>query len=395
MTTPVTLDEIYRQMIADIAGAEPTDSTLRALLLALGLAIAGGGGGGGVGSVTNTDGNLTISPTTGAVVANLSTSFLAVIALKATLASPAFTGTPTAPTPSPGDNTTKVATTAFVTTAVGESGVSSFNGRTGTVVPASGDYTVSEVTGAAPVASPALTGTPTVPTATPGDNTTKAASTAFVTNAVAESTTGVSQVTNVDGSLTISPTTGAVVASASTSLVASIAAKAPLASPALSGTPTAPTATGGTNTTQIATTAYVIAALAALTLAQLQAPYTAAGQIIYATGTSAAELITLYTVAQSAPSNFQTGSYAPVLSDRGKVITIASASAVTVTLNEGIFSNGDNFAVCQFGAGEITFAAGTGVTITSLDGLTTTGEGAFVSVWWNSPAGPYLVGNLS
>lgn len=36
-----------------------------------------------------------------------------------------------------------------------------------------------------------------------------------------------------------------------------LALKAPLASPALTGTPTAPTATSGTNTTQIATTAYV------------------------------------------------------------------------------------------------------------------------------------------
>ncbi|MEE3636353.1 hypothetical protein UIA24_19170, partial [Pseudomonas sp. AL 58] len=40
--------------------------------------------------------------------------------------------------------------------------------------------------------------------------------------------------------------------------------KAPLASPALTGTPTAPTAAAGTNTAQIATTAFVRAALAAL-----------------------------------------------------------------------------------------------------------------------------------
>jgi hypothetical protein len=40
--------------------------------------------------------------------------------------------------------------------------------------------------------------------------------------------------------------------------------KAPLASPALTGTPTSPTATLGTNTTQIATTAFVQAALAAV-----------------------------------------------------------------------------------------------------------------------------------
>lgn len=39
---------------------------------------------------------------------------------------------------------------------------------------------------------------------------------------------------------------------------------APKASPAFTGTPTAPTAAGGTNTTQIATTAFVASALAAL-----------------------------------------------------------------------------------------------------------------------------------
>jgi hypothetical protein len=42
--------------------------------------------------------------------------------LKAPLASPAFTGTPTAPTQSPGDNTTNIATTAFVTAAVSSGG---------------------------------------------------------------------------------------------------------------------------------------------------------------------------------------------------------------------------------------------------------------------------------
>lgn len=42
-----------------------------------------------------------------------------------------------------------------------------------------------------------------------------------------------------------------------------IAAKAPLASPALTGTPTAPTAADGTNTTQLATTAFVGSAVLA------------------------------------------------------------------------------------------------------------------------------------
>jgi hypothetical protein len=43
---------------------------------------------------------------------------------------------------------------------------------------------VSDVSGAAPLASPALTGTPTAPTATSGTNTTQVATTAFVTNAL-------------------------------------------------------------------------------------------------------------------------------------------------------------------------------------------------------------------
>lgn len=43
------------------------------------------------------------------------------LALKANLASPALTGSPTAPTPSPGDNSTLIATTAFVAAAGGAS----------------------------------------------------------------------------------------------------------------------------------------------------------------------------------------------------------------------------------------------------------------------------------
>jgi hypothetical protein len=49
-----------------------------------------------------------------------------------------------------------------------------------------------------------------------------------------------------------------------TGLDATLAARAPLASPALTGTPTAPTAAQGTNSTQLATTAFVAAAVSAL-----------------------------------------------------------------------------------------------------------------------------------
>jgi len=48
-------------------------------------------------------------------------------------------------------------------------------------------------------------------------------------------------------------------------IAVAIATKADLASPALTGTPTAPTASGGTSSTQLATTAFVQAAINALT----------------------------------------------------------------------------------------------------------------------------------
>lgn len=99
---------------------------------------------------------------------------------RAPLASPAFTGVPTtATTPTPGDNTTKLATTAFVTAAVagGTAGVASFNTRTGTVVLLAADIT--SATGAL-IASPTFTGTPAAPTPANGTNTTQLATTQYV-----------------------------------------------------------------------------------------------------------------------------------------------------------------------------------------------------------------------
>jgi hypothetical protein len=58
--------------------------------------------------------------------------------------------------------------------------VTSVFGRTGAVVAGSGDYSVAQITGAAGLASPAFSGTPTAPTPGGGDNSTKLATTAYV-----------------------------------------------------------------------------------------------------------------------------------------------------------------------------------------------------------------------
>ena len=58
--------------------------------------------------------------------------------------------------------------------------VTSVFGRTGAVVAGSGDYSVAQITGAAALASPAFTGSPTAPTPGAGDNSTELATTAYV-----------------------------------------------------------------------------------------------------------------------------------------------------------------------------------------------------------------------
>lgn len=102
-------------------------------------------------------------------------------AQKAPLTSPAFTGTPTAPTAAPGTSSTQLATTAFTQNAVAAAVgglVTSVAGRSGNVTLAVGD-----VAGSAPLTSPAFSGTPTAPTAAPGTSSTQIATTEFVAQA--------------------------------------------------------------------------------------------------------------------------------------------------------------------------------------------------------------------
>ncbi|ENE1911982.1 phage tail protein [Escherichia coli] len=107
--------------------------------------------------------------------------------------SPTFTGKPKAPTPAAGNNTTQIATTAFVQAAL----MALINGAPATL------DTLKEIAAAinndpkfsttinnalalkAPLSSPALTGTPTAPTAAQSVNNTQIATTAFVKSAIA------------------------------------------------------------------------------------------------------------------------------------------------------------------------------------------------------------------
>ena len=151
------------------------------------------------------------------------------------------TGVSTAVTQAAGNNTTRVATTAFVRGEVAAL-VGGASGAYDTLqeiqnmlmTDASGIASlVSSVAAKAPLASPSLTGVPTAPTAAAGVNTTQLATTSFVHTEIANLVDGATGAYD-----TLKEIQDLLVADASgtTAILASIGAKAPLASPAFTGT---------------------------------------------------------------------------------------------------------------------------------------------------------------
>ncbi len=186
------------------------------------------------------------------------------LALKANLISPNFTGTPTAPTTGSSDNTTKIATTEFVQTGL--------NTKANTL-----DVNAA-LTFKAPLASPALTGTPTADTATQGTSTTQLATTAFTTIGLATKEPTITNLPATKGGTgIISYAIGDIPYATSTTALGKLAAvaigsvyasggigAAPILTnaPAFGGNPTAPDLVQGDNSTKLANTKYVDTGLA-------------------------------------------------------------------------------------------------------------------------------------
>jgi hypothetical protein len=342
------------------------------------------------------------------------------LALKANLASPTLTGTPLSTTAAADTNTTQIATTAYV---VGQASSATpvVNGTAavGTSLKyARADHVHGTDTSRAPLASPTFTGTVTLPTGT-------------VTSAM------ILDGTIVDGDISA---TAAIAQSKIDGLATSLGLKANLASPALTGTPTAPTAAAGTNTTQVATTAFVGTAVADLvasapsalnTLNELATalgndasfsttvtnaiaaksntasptftgtvtiptltltnPLTAAngGTGLSSLGTgvatflgtpSSANLAAMITdeigtgniVLSEIATSSQTASYTLVAADRGKLVemNVGSANNLTVPLDSSVnFPVGTQIDILQVGSGQTTVVATSGVTVNGTPGL--------------------------
>lgn len=128
--------------------------------------------------------------------------------------------------------------------------------------------------------------------------------------------------------------------------------KAPLASPALTGNPTAPTQSAGNDSTRLATTAFVQAAVTA-------------GR-------------------RYAGINAQTGTtYTLVLTDDGKLVTCTNAGAITLTVppNSSVaFPVGAQVDVAVMGAGMVTVTPGSGVTVNGTPSLVTRAQYSAVTL---------------
>lgn len=171
----------------------------------------------------------------------------------------------------------------------------------------------------APLASPSLTGTPTAPTATTGNNTTQIATTAFVQSAVSgagsyndssvdthlnRTTAATGEVLSWNGSDYdwVARTTFSTLSGKPTTLSGyGITDGATIASPAFTGTPTAPTASGGTNSTQIATTAYVQGEISSFSGGDSQIEFTADGAITEGTAVTLGSTTGEVTAVSTAP----------------------------------------------------------------------------------------------
>ena len=189
--------------------------------------------------------------------------------------------------------------------------------------------------GAAPIASPALTGTPTAPTAAPGTNTTQIATTAFVATSFA-----------------------------------------PLASPALTGTPTAPTAAAHTNTTQVATTAFVETEFASPPTAGVGAvtPSPGAFTTLSSTGTFTPSQ-TSGIVGTTTNNNANAGSVGEFVSNSATGVALTTTVTANITSISLTAGDWDVTGVAQFSPAGTTViqqqAAGASSTSATVGGLGT------------------------
>ena len=224
--------------------------------------------------------------------------------------------------------------------------------------------TVANVALKAPLASPALTGVPTAPTAAAATNTTQIATTAYVRAEVAALVNSAGATLDTLGEIATALGNDA---NLSTTLTTAIGLKAPIASPTFTGTVTIPSGASIAGFAPLASPTFTgtnnVAALTASGLITASA-----SGIAFTDGTQTVEGVPSRT-----PIIQKTASYTlSALTERDTLIEVSSASGTTITipLNSAVaFPVGTSIDILQTSTGQVTIAGSGGVTINSTPGL--------------------------
>jgi hypothetical protein len=282
----------------------------------------------------------------------ISTATQSALDLKAPLESPTFTGSVTLPSGTVTSgmiaNETIVNEDISASAAIAQSKISGLT---------------SDLDLKAPLASPALTGTPTAPTASAGTNTTQVATTAFVGTAVANLVASAPATLDTLNELATALGNDA---SFSTTVTNSIATKAPINNPTFTGTVQVPTLTltnplsaanGGTGLSSLGTgVATFLGTPSSANLAAMITDEIGTGNIVLS----------------EVSTNAQTASYTLVAADRGKLVemNVATANTLTVPTHANVpFPLGTQIDLLQVGSGKTTIQGAAGVTVNATPGL--------------------------
>lgn len=328
---------------------------------------------------------------------------------KAPLASPALTGTPTAPTAALATNTTQVATTAFVraevAALVGTAGATLDTlGEIATALGNDANLSATLTTSIglkAPLANPTFTGTVTIPTgseitlpsissgvnhkgSTSGSTTLRASAVASGTITL-PAVTGTVVTTGDTGSVTSAMIADGTIVDADINASAGISLSKLATSSAgniivynASGVPTAVSESGDVTIDSSGVTAI------------------SSGVIVNAdiSATAAIDLTKLADISTSA----QTASYTLVLTDKTKIVemNVASANNLTVPPNSSVaFPVGSQINILQTGAGQTTVVAGSGVSVNATPGLKLRAQWSYATLIKRATDTWVLVGDIS
>jgi hypothetical protein len=187
-------------------------------------------------------------------------------------------------------------------------------------------YTDSAITSKAPLASPALTGVPTAPTAAAGTNTTQVATTAFVGTAVADLVASAPSALNTLNELATALGNDA---SFSTTVTTNLGLKAPAANPTFTGTVALPAASS----------------------------ITLSGTALSATLATKAD--------KTAAISSKSGAYTIASADVNSIIEFNSGSGASFTIpsDNSFWPDGQRLEVLQVSGGQVTIAGAAGVTV--------------------------------